>query len=259
LIIKKIVDTKGPVLTSARRARFIVRITCAVIGIVVGYLQLRNLPFVQIVNNLSGELIMKSSLILFYFSWFLGTINDANDQELVLANPKVMFPNFLMVLIIFFLSGFFILLCLATTFKARILLLFAVIIMDRVALYYYRSKLVLNAFKFSKDEYEKGKKFIWYIKLDAVQKYLYGKWNNTRFTCGMVFLLVLLFFIYSPINKLIESQINKFSNEILYSLSFLIFVLLYEGFTWIKRFEIKIVFKTVEGIIEHHQKMVPGK
>jgi hypothetical protein len=257
--MNKVEDDKGPILISARNARNIVKITCAIVGVIVGYLQLKNLPFAQIVNNMSAELILKSSFILYYFSWLFGAPNDANDQELILIHPKKLSADFIMFLIIGFLATAFIFLCLANSFNARILFFIAVIVLDWISSFYYKFKFINSAFKYSEEEFKKNDNIVTLMKLFAVKKYLYGKWIKIRFILGLAYLILLSLIIFTPISNYIGNLVSNLSLDVLLSIAFLFFVLLYEGVVWVKRFEVKVKFRTIEDILEKYQKMLPKK
>ena len=79
----KLLDEKNNVIQLISTSKIFIRILATGIAILYGWLKFKGLHISPIINQISTELILKVSLIIYYFSWVFGTTTDGDDQQMV--------------------------------------------------------------------------------------------------------------------------------------------------------------------------------
>ena len=176
-------------------------ILAAIFGIIsiftLGFRLVSVLVFSKAISTVYDDMVL-GILAIYYAAWFWGVKQDLESQK----NTFIMPPNSGKIPIV----GFSICLVLVIIFgialyyhRDPLILLFALMIF-LVLNYFgwkYLKKFYYNSISESFQKYKNDNDFINYEKLKITSKWLYGKWQNTRFQSAIVSIfLILLYTIF---------------------------------------------------------------
>lgn len=250
---KYISDSKLNAIRSARTARITVNIFALILGLIFGFLKLKGISITPFVNNLSADLILKFSLVIYYFSWVAGTISDTNDQEIVyIRGPKKERFPFHVYVVASIIAIAFGLLCWANNFQRFALALSTFWIINLISWRYMISFIVGEIIIDSQKEYQSINSFSLFEKLNVVKNYIDGKWQWNRFIIGLLLLIIINMLAFTPLSTLV-SQYLKISLDFINSISILAYIIFVETWIWIKRIQTKVSISTIEIIDKKYQ------
>lgn len=245
--LRYIPKDKNDIISISRKARFIVNSAILILGLIFGYLKLRGISIVPFINNLSGDFILKLSIVAYYFSWSTGTLSDIDDQEMVyIRGPenKYLPPSYL---IIFLIVIVFALLCWVKNFQGFAITLLIFWITNVFAWKYFIKYILKDIFNDSRREYQKINSFSLFEKLDIVQNYSEGNWQLIRFIVGLIMIIIIILLAFTPLSLLVSKYL-KISSEVIDAFSIFLYVIFMETVIWIMRIKMKVSLSVIEKI-----------
>ena len=249
-------NDKNDIISISRKARFIVNSAVIILGLIFGYLKLRGISILPFINNLSGDFILKISIVAYYFSWSTGTLSDINDMEIVyIRGPenKYLPPGYLIASIIVIV---FALLCWVKSFQGFSIVLFIFWIINLFAWKYLIKFILKNIFDDSQKEYQKINSFSLFEKLDIVQNYSEGNWQWIRFIIGLILIIIVILLAFTPLSLLVSKYL-KISSEVIDAFSVFLYVIFMETSIWIMRIKRKVSLSVIEKIDKkYHVKLI---
>jgi len=229
------------------RTKLIIKILAAIMAVLFSWLQF-DMSFQPIMTDEVSNLIFKTSLALYYFSWIFGTTGDMSDEEYslkVLPHGNKLSGSAIGVILS--LALIFALLCLANTYKLFILALSLLLIFN-VFSWLYIVKFIKPTFFENKDLVNSNADIEYQNVLEA---YLTGRWQWYRFGVAAVYLLILNILVFSGwINQL--ANVLKMNPQFLMSLTIMIYIVGFEAWVWIKRLERIFVFHALNRLTEKY-------
>jgi len=244
---KYIPNDKSDIISISRKARFIVNSAALILGLIFGYLKLRGISIIPFINNLSGDFILKISIVAYYLSWSAGTLSDINDQEIVyIRGPenKYLPPAYLIISIMVFV---FALLCYVKNFQRFAIVLLIFWIINLFAWRYMIKFILKNIFIDSQKEYQMIKSFSFFEKLDIVKNYSEGNWQWIRFIIGLIIIIIVILLAFTPLS-LLASKYLKISSEVIDAFSVFAYIIFMETSIWIMRIKMKVSLSVIEKI-----------
>ena len=238
---------KNDIISISRKARFIVNGAILILGLLFGYLKLRGISIIPFINNLSGDFILKISIVAYYFSWSAGLLSDIDDQEIVyIRSPenKYLPPAYFIASIIVIV---FALLCWVKSFKEFAIVLLIFWIINVFAWKYFIKFILKNIFDDSQKEYQKINSFSLFEKLDIVQNYSEGNWQWIRFIIGLILIIIVILLAFTPLSLLVSKYL-KISSEVIDAFSVFLYVIFMETSIWIMRIKMKVSLSVIEKI-----------
>ena len=234
----------------ARATRTLIKWLAGILVLIFGWLQFNGLPIGEIVGSVSGDLLVKLALCIYYLSWAAGTFNDVDEQETAYAEAPTQghLPRN-GILISICVAAVFGLLCYVPSAKAFSVVL-AIFLALNVLGYVYVLKIVGPIAEKSKAQYLKDEDHRSVIKLDIVWRYMSGPWQWFRFAYGFVAVGVVLAASFSRLPQLLSSKYPEIPPETYVALSILLFVITMEGWIWAMRIRAKIAQSTVDFVID---------
>lgn len=242
---KYMTNDRNDIINASRKARSFIYFSSFALGLFFGYLKLKDISLVHLINNLSVDFIFKISLAAYYFSWSVGLSSDINDQEIVQIKgfeKKYLLPawpiEFIIVIglaLLFYVNNFRIF--------AIVLLMFWII--NLFGWIYLIMFLLDKMFIDTQKEYQMSNSFSLSEKLDVVKDYAEGNWQWIRFIIGLIIITIVILFAYTPLS-LLASKYLKISSEIINAFSVSVYIIFMETSMWIKRIKVKVSFQFIE-------------
>lgn len=233
---------------SKRIIRFLALLTASIFT----WLNLKGLPLSSIANDLSTDLILKISLILYYLAWVYGATLDASDSSVVIQKVKNKGKIPLLGLVISTVTCIlFIGLCYYFTSPKLSFFIFIFWNYNFFAWKLLNKEVVKPNLDLNRRFYESQKDFLMFKRFKLVENFVYDKWNFWRFIFGLIYLLILIF--YSQTNVLDFFFPNIENKRFIISICILLFVFITELWIWYFRLKKSFGIKTITEIL--HEKM----
>jgi hypothetical protein len=204
----------------------------------------------------SGDLLTKIALSLYYLSWVAGLINDVDEQEEAYAKApnQGQFPWKGGLLATGAITGVFAILCIVTSAKLFSLVL-ALFLIINIAGYIYIIIIVSPTIERSRNEYIAQRDHQSLIKLEIIEGYMIGPWQWYRFAYGLAAVGVVMAAGFSRLPQLLNSVYPPIPPESYVALSVLFYVITVEGWIWAMRIRTKVAKSTVDVVIERVSKL----
>ncbi len=235
----------------ARSMRMVIRSLGFLLFLVFSWLKLKGVPIGETVGSISGQIFLKLSLIIYYFSWVYGAINDTNDQELVLckAPNQGNFPwqGLILCIIIALVFG---LLCFVQSSKHFSVILGCFQVVTVLSWLYFTKKIMKPAINRSQEKYDSEGNQSNALKLEIVWEYLTGQWQWYRFLYGGLLVILIIVMSFSKLPQFLSSIYSPIPPDTYLSLTIFFYVLTFEGWIWIKRVNSKISQNTVDYVLK---------
>jgi hypothetical protein len=229
-----------------------VKWSAGVMVVLYGWLELKSVPIGEIIGNLSGDLLTKIALSLYYLSWVAGLINDVDEQEEAYckAPNQGRFPWKGGVLATLAIACVFALLCIVPSAKwfSIVLVLFLAI---NIAGYIYILVLIKHAITNSRKEYADRKDYNSLVKLKVVETYMTGRWQWYRFGYAIIAIGIIMAMSFSHLPQVLNSLYPDISPGTYVALSVLLYVITVEGWIWAMRIWTKIARGTVDFVFDN--------
>jgi len=233
------------------KSKKLIAILAALIGIIFSWLKFEGIEIDidPIVNQFSTELLIQFSIIVLYFSWIGGTTLDATDHGEVFFKvigkgslPKLGIFIAVVISLAFFTICFF----WSSRFLSIALLAFWTL---NCLFWILFSKIVIKPFfVINSDFYSNEGNDLIKKKFEIVENFMYNNWHIYRFSFGFLFLIPTV--ILSQSNYF-DSLIKSIDKEFLVASLILIFVIVFEMWTWYFRLKRIFSLRLLSEIIDN--------
>lgn len=241
-------ENKNKINRLVRKSRLLTQILAGILGIFFSYLKLNDVRFGLILNEAYAIYFYRSALIIYYFSWIFGVINDLNLQnDLYLKSiSKEDLPwhsNIIAILV----TVNFGLLCYARNPEEIVTVLMVFTVMNLFNWIYFKKYFV----RLSIDESLKvaiiAEDYTTYAKILVYEKFMVGNWKWKRHIISIALSVALLLLTFN-FQKTKIFIIDSMDLKILTAIGIFLFVILTEGWIWLKRIEIFIALRNIDYI-----------
>ena len=219
-----------------RRFRTLIRILAASLAIAFAWLKLRGVDFPRLESQAAATILLRASLVFWYFSWLAAVLLDTRDEEDVLHRaprggrlPRVGLALCLVITVLFGL------LCAVSTFEQFAVFLAAYWLINVVGWVYLISALLGPAMRASREYYDDIEDLFLVEQVRQLQRFLEGHWQWWRFGTGILAIAGINFVVFSKQGATLASHVEQLSEASLISLSILLFVVLFEIWVWVPR------------------------
>ncbi|HSL82177.1 MAG TPA: hypothetical protein VLF66_05340 [Thermoanaerobaculia bacterium] len=247
-------EQKAKVIRMALTAKRMIRVLAFGLLAVFGFLKLKDVPLGSAIDSLPAELVFKIALIAYFFSWVLGTINDANEQEVAYAVPpedgRFPWQGYAVGAVLAFVFG---VMCYVRNPRHFVIALTFFLIINVLAWRYLLRKLLPEAYAGSRKLYRREEDIRSLFRLEVFYRYIAGKWQWYRFAFGAILLAPLYYLAFSPSVEGVAAALGIASKETLIALSFLIYVLSFEAWVWLERMKVKVLSGMFEDFSSEFQ------
>ncbi len=204
------------------------------------------------------DLLLKLTLALYYSCWVFGSTFDTNLQMSVYVRDpnRGLFPKFAYALLIGFGAAAAILLW-ASKEEAYFAFVLTGFVAFNILGFFYILRYVKPIMAASKEQYEIKRDYFGLEQLDLVITYMSGRWQSLRFTVMVLLAIAMNVIVFSDSARgLVASLVAAIAppvnaqtiDRLIPSLSFLVFVLVAEGWIWAQRLRVRTAIDLVEGL-----------
>jgi len=238
------IQKKNRVIRMARMTRRMVRIFAGFLALMFSFLKLKNFPFPLMTGDYFSLTFLQIAIVSYYLSWVFGVFFDTYDEEIVFEYP----PNegripLVAIVIAFFLTVTFGILCWVDTFTKFAIVLLTFWILNIIGWRYFVAGLMKSLLN------ENPNKNIWINeRILIVKEYLCGKWQWVRFSLGFIIILFINIIAFTDIHLKIAERLTIFSPSSFLSFSILVFVFFVEGWMWFARLRRRSMIKILERL-----------
>jgi hypothetical protein len=218
--------------------------------LVFGWLEFKDIPVGEIVGNVSGDLMVKIALSIYYLSWVAGTINDVDEQETAYAEApnKGKFPRKGFIVAVG-VAAVFALLCCVTSAKTFSVILAAFLAANVVG-YLYVLAVVRPVKEASENRYSQDRDHQSLARLGIVWTYMGGTWQWYRFAYGFAAIGIVMAMSFSRFPQWLNALYSPIPAETYMALSVLFYVLTFEGWIWSMRVWAKVAQWAVDYVMD---------
>jgi hypothetical protein len=240
----------------AQFSRSIIRAVAVAFGLLVGYLQIRDIRPDALLTRSTAEIVWRVALVFYYWSWVGGINFDINIQELAyVAFPgRGRWPVQLYVVLAIFVMMGAILLTSFGNIAHFSLALTGFLLVDHASWFFMR-RFIRRSIDDSRSYYSREGKFYDVAILGMVENHMFGRWKLWRLMAGTSIVLSADVFAFNQAFRGATSNAVQLicpwlssSDAILlfYSMLFLVYVLVMELWIWLHRIRIYLRLDTLE-------------
>jgi hypothetical protein len=245
-------EQKGWVARHAEQLIGLVTIITVILPIAFSFLKLSQAikagegKFLEIFLGLPSTAVLHFTLALYFFSWCFGTKSDLKAlRNIFTKSPLKNIREALAAVVV--LVGVFFVLCLVKHPATLVFVLLGFWSTDFLFVFFiHRTKVKkgeTDARLIYKDD------VLLNIKLNAVVHQNIGSWRWERFGFGFGYIGFLIVLVYTRLDTLIGAKIGAQATMV-FSIAFLVFVVIAEAWMWEQRFRRNAVVQAIEqGII----------
>jgi hypothetical protein len=240
----------------ARFTRSIINALAVVLGLLIAYLQIKDIRPDALLTPSSADIAWRAALVLYYWSWVGGAKFDTNIQELAyIAFPGQgkWPPQPYAVLVIFVVMAALLLKSYGNITHFS-LALTGLLLVDH-ALWLYLRRFLRKSIDDSRIYYAAEGKFYELEILRMVESYMFGRWKLWRLIGGATIVIAADVFAFSQAFQEVTASAVQIICPLLssddaillsYSLVFLVYVLAMESWLWLNRVRTYLRLDTLE-------------
>lgn len=224
-----------------------IRLFAGLLALAFGWLKLRGVSIAPMTTDISSSILLKASIVLYYFSWLFGASSDTKDQALVYltAPNKGQIPKKAIGLMIT-LAIVFAILCYVDTYLKFVIALACFWFINLIAWRYMVTKLLRKTIIDSSNIYINFCHYTELSKLKIVEQYIDGSWQWWRFVIGMVMILGIAILLFTNIPEYIASNTSIVSKQFIIAFTIFVFIFSVELWIWIMRIKRRISLNTID-------------
>jgi hypothetical protein len=235
--------------TIYRRSKIVITIMAFALGVIFAWLKLKGVEFTPIVRAIPASLVLNLSLALYYWCWIFGARTDTYYQEQVYeyAPNEGRFPasGYLIAVL---LTAFFGFMCWLKTFEQFAACLTAFFVVNILGWIYMVRWMLPTPVRRSREAYRTTSRFSQLASLEIVRHHICGSWQWVRFAAGGLMIAWIDLLVYTRRLDFIAKVLPGVSAELVFSFSFLAFILVIEGWIWYKRLWVLIALDVIEDL-----------
>lgn len=252
-------DDKDTIIHFARTTRLIIRLSAFIVPFFFVWLRFRGVDVMPVVRSLPATILLRASLVLYYFSWFYGTTFDTDIQELVYytAPTKQGKVPAAAIVIMLAIAAMFGALCAIKSFQQFLMFLAGFWLLDILAWRYLVTRLLPTVFRASSDHFKQVGDDAKMDQLDFVKDYHVGSWKWRRSIVGVVLLLVLNVIARTTMVSWLAIRL-QISVDTTLAVAVTMFLLFVEGWVWIMRLRTRFAIETIEHLRHRYRRLASG-
>jgi hypothetical protein len=240
----------------ARLTRSIINTVAVVLGLLIAYLQIKNIRPDVLLTSSSADILWRVALVAYFWSWVGGANYDTNIQELAYAafpgHGKWPLQPYVVLVILVLMAA--ILLETYGNIAHFSLALTGFLLVDHVSWLYLR-RFLQKSIDDSRIVYTAEGKFYELEVLRMVRDYMFGPWKLWRLVVGAIFVIAADMFAFNQaIQQATVSALQNTcpwlsSNDAIllsYSVLFFLYVLAMESWLWLNRIQMYLRVVTLE-------------
>jgi hypothetical protein len=246
----------------AQFTRAIIRAAALVFGLLVAYLQIKDIRPDALLTPHSADIIWRLALIFYYWSWVAGLNFDINIQELAyLAFPgQGRWPLQLYVILAVFVTVAAILLLSYGNITRFSLALTGFLLVDYASWFYMR-RFIRGSIDESRTTYATEGKFYEVEILSMVESQVFGQWKLWRLAAGAAIVIAADVFAFNrafreatadAVQMICPWLSSGDAALLFYSALFLLYVLLMELWLWSHRIRMYLRLDTLEHLNDRY-------
>lgn len=245
------------------RVRTAVNLGAAGLVLIFGYLTIKDLPYADLVNNISSNVLIKTAAVCWFFCWVWGNNHDLTMQERILSQAsnsgKVRGADYFVIFLIIF-SGYAIYLNMDN--EKILSIAITLFISINIFGWLYHKRVILSAIEKSEIEFKQKSNRYELVLLQHLHHYHFGWWQIGRFLVMLALLLAydVDIWIY-PFNDHFAHLIHGYDADVSFealsnSLSAMLFATLIfvgEFLIWVQRFKMDLLWSTFAELRPHYR------
>jgi hypothetical protein len=245
-----------------RTVRWFIWIIGALLAVFFGWLQFRNFPVRSIFERAEPDFLLRLTLALYYTCWIFGSTFDTNIQTTVyLRDPNQgLLPRTAYVLLIGFGVVAAILLWASESERYFAGVLTGFIVFNILGFIYILS-VVRPMINVSRERYALTNDLFGIEQLNLVARYMTGRWQFWRFVVMILMIAGIDTLIFSDeihaaaagwIANLLPPLTVETISRLIPSLSFLVFVLVAEGWIFTQRLKVRTALVVIDELSDKY-------
>ena len=230
--------------------KLVIRILAGLLMLAFAYLKLQNI-ILPIAQKIETRILLEFALCLYFTCWVVGANFDTDFQEkaYVVAPDIDWIP---MVGLSSAIAALFAIMCCVTAFWQ-----FAMLLAALWGLNYYCFQFILKMIRpvvnASKETYRAGGQFAERAKLDLVEEFMLGSWQQWRFAFGGLLIVGINILELPHLASRLGAAIGGLDGEFVVALSILAFIVLMEGWIWFMRLRCRIARGEIKKLAAKYQ------
>jgi hypothetical protein len=240
----------------AQLSRSIFRAVAVTFGLLIAYLQIKDIKPDALVTPSSADIVWRTALVLYYWAWVGGFNFDINIQELAYVGfpGQGRWPLQPYAVLAIFVAMAAILLTSYGSITHFSLALTGFLLVDHAAWIYMR-RFLRSSIDDSRSYYTAERKFYELEILNMAESQMFGRWKFWRLTAGAIIVIAVDVFAFNQAFREALGSAVRFifpwlsssdSISLSYSLLFLVYVLVMELWLWLRRIRMYFRLDTLE-------------
>ncbi len=246
----------------AQFTRSIIRTIAVVFGLLVTYLQIRDLRPDALLTPSSADILWRAALVIYYWAWVGGVNFDINIQELAyVAFPgRGRWPLQPYAVLAIFVVMAAILLTSYGSITHFSLALTGFLLIDHASWIYVR-RFLRRSIDDSRSYYTAERRFYELEVLSLVESQVFGRWKLCRLIAGAIIVIAADAFAFNQaFQEAVASAVqfmcpwlsSRDAISLSYSVVFLLYVLVMELWLWLHRVRMYLRLHTLEYLNERY-------
>jgi hypothetical protein len=254
-------DDLGDIERLATWARRFIAIIGGALLAIFTWLQIREIPLIDVVQNTTPEILIKAALVIYYACWIGGTNFDVRiQQKTYIIDPKRgnITANTIVIVSLFFIVA--ILLMAVSANEQAFAAVLALFVAFNIIGWRHIVGRVTPIIKATRTALEEQKNYFRLEQLNLVEAYMAGPWQKHRFaamllivavTCTVAFFEIVRRVVGTAVSLVSDVPLEIIS-KLLPSICILAFVLAAEGWIWIKRLNIHTALVVMDRLRKNY-------
>jgi hypothetical protein len=232
----------------ARRTRTLIGVLATVLCSLFAWLQLRDIPFTPIVENLSARAVFKATMFVYYTCWIAGTKWDTDDQELLysVAPGDGTLPS-RGILTAVLLAALFGLLCWVPSPRVFAILLGLFLALNVVSWRFLVTRITRKATGDARQLNASRKNYGEVACLQIWNRYMDGRWQWYRFLAGALLIIAINAMAFSGLHDVFLAGL-RMTLEMLMTIGIMLFIGVMESWIWVMRIKTRYGIEAIREV-----------
>jgi hypothetical protein len=241
---------KSNVIGVVRLSRRFLQASALGLALLFTWLKFRGLNFTPVLNDISAQLLLRSTLAVYYMSWVFGLSSDADDQELLYVKaPNRSRAIALLIGTVLMIAVPFGILCYVQTYRTFAAVLSAFLVFNVVIWLLLIYKVLPEAVRETTAYYKANQAYPKIVVLRLFyDDYLQGSWQHWRFLTGGILVALIDLFAFSDVYQRLKLPALLRDKDFVLALLVFIFVAVIELWMWAQRMQFRVNRSLVEQL-----------
>ena len=254
---------RDPIDRLAKWARRFIGIVSGSILLLFAWIQIKEVPVADAIQKISPELLIKTSLIIYFAGWVGGANFDTRYQQKAYSvDPKLgAVTTEAFVLVAIFLAAALALLW-ARSNERLFAALLGVFTISNIMGWRHIVKRVRPIINASRSEFTGARDYFSLEKLNVIDTYMTGRWQRHRFTAMLIMVALICVVTFSQdirhsLGELVNASVQDISpktiDSLLPGICLLLFVMIAEGWIWAHRVGVWSACMVIDELAEKYE------